>query len=484
MVPGPGWESDKMGVFTLEDWAETKESAVRSYCRTWPVLFDRAQGSWVYDEDGGEYLDFFCGAGALNYGHNNPALKRPLIDYVTSDKITHSLDMFTVAKREFLTALDELVMRPRELDYRVQFPGPGGANAVEAALKLARKVTGRTQVIAFTNAFHGMTLGALSVTGNAFYREAAGVPLPQATLMPFDRCLGGQIPDFLWLERLLGDRGSGLDKPAAAIVETVQGEGGINVASRQWLRGLADLCRRHGILLIVDDVQMGCGRTGPFFSFEVAGITPDLVCLSKSIGGYGLPLALTLIRPELDIWKPGEHNGTFRGLNLAFVAGTAALRTYWQDDALERATLSKGDHIAVALAALARSVPETRMHWRGRGLAYGLAFENNGVAAKVCAAAFERGLLVETAGSQSEVVKLLPPLTISDSELDRGLELLGEAVRAVCLTELGRPRWPVPLARFRWPGSFGRAGRDRLEEVSASTWQWSPTSTASSAAWA
>ena len=162
-----------MGIFTLEDWAETKESAVRSYCRSWPVLFDRAYGSWIYDEDGREYLDFFCGAGALNYGHNNPALKRPLIDYVTSDKITHSLDMFTVAKRDFLTALDELIMRPRQLDYRVQFPGPGGANAVEAALKLARKVTGRTQVITFTNAFHGMTLGALSVTGNAFYREGA-----------------------------------------------------------------------------------------------------------------------------------------------------------------------------------------------------------------------------------------------------------------------------------------------------------------------
>lgn len=204
------------------------------------------------------------------------------------------------------------------------------------------------------------------------------------------------------------------------------------MASHRWLRGLADLCRRHGILLIVDDVQMGCGRTGPFFSFETAGIKPDLVCLSKSIGGYGLPLALTLMSPELDIWKPGEHNGTFRGLNLAFVAGTAALRTYWRDDALERATLSKGEHIAKALTALARSVPGTPMHIRGRGLVYGLALEHGGLAAKVCAAAFERGLLIETAGSQSEVVKLLPPLTISDSDLRRGLDLLAEAVHAVC----------------------------------------------------
>jgi diaminobutyrate-2-oxoglutarate transaminase len=431
-----------MGISALRDWSATRESAVRSYCRNWPVVFDRASGSWLYDEEGHAYLDFFCGAGALNYGHNNPALKRPLVEYVASDKVTHSLDMFTVAKREFLGALDELILQPRDLDYRVQFPGPGGANAVEAALKLARKVTGRTDVISFTNAFHGMTLGALSVTGNAFYRRGAGVSLPNTTPMPFDHWLGGRMPDFLWLEQLLQDRGSGLDKPAAVIVETVQGEGGINVASQGWLRGLADLCRRHGILLIVDDVQMGCGRTGPFFSFETAGIKPDLVCLSKSIGGYGTPLALTLIRSDLDIWEPGEHNGTFRGFNLAFVAGTAALRTYWSDDRLERSTLVKGRRVANTLSVLAQSVPGARS--RGRGLAHGLAFEQGGLAAKVCAAAFERGLLVETAGSQSEVVKLLPPLTITHSELDQGLQKLAEAVHAVCL-----PRTPPLPARAR-----------------------------------
>jgi diaminobutyrate-2-oxoglutarate transaminase len=421
-----------MGISALRDWSATRESEVRSYCRNWPVVFDRASGSWLYDEEGHGYLDFFCGAGALNYGHNNPALKRPLVDYLATDKVTHSLDMFTVAKREFLTALGELILKPRQLDYRVQFPGPGGANAVEAALKLARKVTGRTEVITFTDAFHGMTLGALSVTGNAFYRRGAGVPLPYATPLPFDNWLGSRMPDFLMLERLLDDRGSGLDKPAAVIVETVQGEGGINVARPGWLRHLADLCRRHGILLIVDDVQMGCGRTGPFFSFEPAGIKPDIVCLSKSIGGYGLPLALTLIRSDLDIWEPGEHNGTFRGLNLAFIAGAAALTTYWCDDVLEQATLAKERRIASALVPLAASVPGTSA--RGRGLAHGLAFEHGGLAGKVCAAAFERGLLVETTGAQSEVVKLLPPLTITDSELDQGLERLAGAVHAVCLT--------------------------------------------------
>jgi diaminobutyrate-2-oxoglutarate transaminase len=421
-----------MGTSATLDWTDTRESAVRSYCRTWPVVFDRASGSWLYDEEGHAYLDFFCGAGALNYGHNNPVLKNPLADYLASDRVVHSLDMYTVAKREFLNTFDEVILRPRELDYRVQFPGPGGANAVEAALKIARKVTGRTGIISFTNGFHGMTLGALSVTGNAFHRRGAGVPLPFTTPMPFDQALGGQTPDFLWLERLLDDRGSGLDHPAAVIVETVQGEGGINVASVGWLQGLAALCHRHGMLLIVDDIQMGCGRTGPFFSFEDAGLRPDLVCLSKSIGGYGLPLALTLIRPDLDIWQPGEHNGTFRGFNLAFVAGTAALRAYWGDDRLEQATRTRGDRIAAALTALAASVRGTPASARGRGLAQGLVFGNGDLAGKVCAAAFERGLLVETAGSAGQVVKLLPALTITDTELDQGLVMLAGAVHAVC----------------------------------------------------
>ena len=411
---------------------DERESAVRSYCRTWPVVFDRAAGSWLYGEDGRAYLDFFAGAGALNYGHNNPLLKGPLLDYLAGDRVIHSLDMYTIAKREFLTAFDELVLRPRRLDYRVQFPGPGGANAVEAALKLARKVTGRTGVITFTNAFHGMTLGALSVTGNAFHRGGAGVPLAHATPMPFDPSPGGGEPGSLWFERLLDDSSSGLDKPAAVIVETVQGEGGINVARPEWLRGLAHLCQRNGILLIVDDVQMGCGRTGPFFSFETAGITPDIVCLSKSIGGYGLPLALTLMRPDLDVWAPGEHNGTFRGVDPAFVTGTAALRTYWQDNDLERATLAKGQRIATALTELAQSVPGTLIRPRGRGLARGLAFEHGELAGKVCAAAFERGLLVETCGPQGTVIKLLPPLTITGAELDQGLELLADAVYAIC----------------------------------------------------
>jgi diaminobutyrate-2-oxoglutarate transaminase len=349
-------------------------------------------------------------------------LKRALTEYLETDRVIHSLDMLTVAKASFLTALDELILRPRGLDYKVQFPGPAGTIAVEAALKLARKVTGRSQVACFTNSFHGMTLGSLAVTGSGFHRRGAGLPLTHATPLPYDR---GGAPDFGWFDRLLDDPGSGLDKPAAVIVECVQGEGGINVASPAWLRGLADRCRRHGMLLIVDDVQMGCGRTGPFFSFEVAGITPDIVCLSKSIGGYGLPLALTLFRPDLDVWAPGEHSGTFRGFDPALVTGAAALRTYWTDDALQRRTAANGKVAAGALAGIAGAVPGATT--RGRGMMQALEFDQPGLAQKVAAIAFDLGLLVETAGPADQVVKLMPPLTVSDDDLAAGLVMLTEA---------------------------------------------------------
>ena len=406
---------------------ETLESEVRSYCRSWPTVFTTASGSRIQDESGRSYLDFFAGAGALNYGHNHPHLKRALLDYLAADGVTHSLDMSTAAKRAFLERFDEVALRPRGLDYKVQFPGPTGANTVEAALKLARKVTGREAVIGFTNAFHGMTLGALAVTGNAMKRAGAGVPLVHSTPMPYDNYLDGRMPDFLWLESLLTDSGSGLNLPAAVIVETVQGEGGINVARFEWLRGLADLCRRHGILLFVEVVQMGCGRTGPFFSFEPAGITPDIVCLSKSIGGYGLPLALTLIRRDLDVWEPGEHNGTFRGNNPAFVTATAAL-DLWADGTLEKETLRKGELVEAELDRLTRDHADLGAARRGRGLVQGLTFDDPSLAGRVCAGAFEHGLLVETSGPKSEVVKLMPPLTVTDDEIAEGAAILGRAL--------------------------------------------------------
>ncbi|MBG0852328.1 diaminobutyrate--2-oxoglutarate transaminase [Streptomyces spinoverrucosus] len=406
------------------------ESEVRSYCRGWPTVFAHARGSRVWDEDGHAYLDFFAGAGSLNYGHNNPVLKRALLDYLECDGLTQGLDMATTAKRAFLETFGETILGPRELPYKVMFPGPTGTNAVESALKLARKVKGREAIVSFTNAFHGMSLGSLAVTGNAFKRAGAGIPLVHGTPMPFDHYLDGKVPDFLWFERLLEDQGSGLNKPAAVIVETVQGEGGINVARPEWLRALAELCERQDMLLIVDDIQMGCGRTGAFFSFEEAGIVPDIVTVSKSISGYGLPMSLCLFKRELDLWEPGEHNGTFRGNNPAFVTATAALGAYWAEGGvMEKQTLARGEQIEQELRALYDAHPSEVAAFRGRGLVWGVEFGDPSRAARVAGRAFDLGLLVETSGAQGDVVKILPALTITPDELDEGLRVLARAVR-------------------------------------------------------
>jgi diaminobutyrate-2-oxoglutarate transaminase len=310
------------------------------------------------------------------------------------------------------------------------FPGPTGTNAVEAALKLARKVKGRESIVSFTNAFHGMSLGSLAVTGNAFKRAGAGIPLVHGTPMPFDNYFDGTVEDFLWFERLLEDQGSGLNKPAAVIVETVQGEGGINVARPEWLRALSELCERQDMLLIVDDIQMGCGRTGAFFSFEEAGITPDIVTVSKSISGYGMPMSLCLFKPELDVWEPGEHNGTFRGNNPAFVTATATLETYWADgSAMEKQTRKRGEQVEQALISITEENLADVKEYRGRGLVWGMEFHDKARAGKIAKRAFELGLLIETSGPESEVVKLLPALTITPEELDEGLSMLARAVR-------------------------------------------------------
>jgi diaminobutyrate-2-oxoglutarate transaminase len=406
---------------------ERLESEVRSYCRHFPRVFATARGTRLIDEDGREYVDFLAGAGVLNYGHNDPRLKQRLIEYLAEDGITHGLDMATTAKAAFLEAFDEVVLRPRGLEYRLQFPGPGGANAVEAALKLARKVTGRRGVVAFTNGFHGMTLGALAVSGNLRARAGAGAPLHDATIMPFDGYLGPDVDTLDVLERYLDDDHSGVDKPAAFIVETVQGEGGVNVASFKWLRRLERLAREHGALLIVDDVQAGCGRCGSFFSFEGSGITPDLVCLSKALSGFGLPMALTLIRPDIDLWAPGEHNGTFRGHNLAFVTATAAL-DYWRTPDLAEQVQIKGEMVADRLQEIALMRPGLRAQARGRGLMHGLELGDEGLAVEVARLAFDEGLVIETSGPGDRVLKILPPLTISLDDLEYGLDVIEAAV--------------------------------------------------------
>ncbi|TXL63584.1 diaminobutyrate--2-oxoglutarate transaminase [Zeimonas arvi] len=408
---------------------EKHESEVRGYCRSFPAVFASAKGAWMTDEKGKRHLDFFAGAGVLNYGHNPDRMKQALLEYIERDGITHTLDMYSEAKEAFIRRFDEVILAPRGLSYKFQFPGPTGTNAVEAALKLARKVTGRQEIVGFTNAFHGMTLGSLSVTGNGFKRAGAGVPLTHTSAVPFDGYLGQDTDTLDYFEAMLVDNGSGLEVPAAVIVETVQAEGGVNVASVEWLRRLREITAKHGIVMIVDDIQVGCGRTGRFFSFEEAGIVPDIVTLSKSLSGYGLPLALVLIKPELDQWAPGEHNGTFRGHCPAFVTATAAL-DYWTDDTLARSVAAKSALVRERLEKMVRRLG-AQATVRGRGLIYGVDFADASIAGKVSAACFERGLILETAGIDDQVLKLLPSLTIEEADLKKGLDIIEASLEAV-----------------------------------------------------
>ncbi len=404
---------------------ERMESKVRSYARSMPRQFTRAEGVWMHDDAGGRYLDFLSGCSSLNYGHNHPVLKQALLDYIAADGIAHGLDMHTEAKAAFLETLERLILKPRGLDYRAMFTGPTGTNAVEAALKLARKVTGRQHVIAFTNGFHGMTLGALACTGNAGKRGGAGVPLSHVSHEPYDGYFGPGIDTAALLDQRLSDPSSGIDAPAAILVETVQGEGGLNAASAEWLRAIAAIARRHGALLIVDDIQAGCGRTGGFFSFEQAGIVPDMVTLAKSLSGMGLPFALTLLRPDLDQWTPGEHNGTFRGNNHAFVTAATALTHFWTEDIFEADVARKGDYLAHRLDQMAA---EHGLGMRGRGMMRGIDVGSGEVAAVITGAAFRKGLIIETSGAHDEVVKVLAPLVIEDDLLAEGLDILESCV--------------------------------------------------------
>ncbi len=405
------------------------ESNVRSYCRSFPVVFNTAEGARLYDEEGLEYLDFLAGAGTLNYGHNHPRLKKALLEYIGRDGLVHGLDMATTAKRDFLKTFRETVLEPRGLDFKVQFTGPTGANAVEAAMKVARNNTGRTQIVAFTNGFHGVTMGALGATANQHYREAAGIPTAGVTFLPYDGYLGSEVDTATYLEKALDDGSSGLDHPAAILVETVQGEGGINVATAEWLQSLQALCRKYGLLFMIDDIQMGCGRTGRFFSFEEAGLDPDVVTLSKSLSGYGLPFAVVLLKPGLDTWKPGEHNGTFRGHNLAFVTATEALDEFWRDDAFSKEIQRKGEIMRERLEAMAALDDRGRISVRGRGMVQAIDVSTGDLAGRITRDAFRRHLVIETSGDQGQVVKCLPPLTITEDELREGLDRLEASVR-------------------------------------------------------
>lgn len=408
------------------------ESEVQSYARSFPRVFNRAQGEFMWDEDGNQYLDFLAGAGTLNYGHNHPVFKEILLEYLQKDGITHGLDMHTKAKGEFLQTFNDKILKPRNMEYVVQFPGPTGTNAVEAAMKIARNVTGQQNIVTFTNGFHGVSLGSLAATGNSHHRDAAGVSLNGTHRMPYDGYLGDNIDTTQYLDKVLSDSSSGINSPAAVIVETVQGEGGINAASIEWLQNLQSVCRKHGLLLIVDDIQAGCGRTGDYFSFEESGIEPDIITLSKSLGGYGLPFAMVLMKPELDQWKPGEHNGTFRGNNLAFVTAKAAIEHYWSDKRFSNEIKRKGEYISNRLEYIVSQYGEGHFTTKGRGMFRGINCINGDIAGKISSKAFKKGLIIETSGADDHVVKFLCPLIISDENLKKGIDIVEASIQEVC----------------------------------------------------
>ncbi len=365
-------------------------------------------------------------------------MKKALIEFIERDGVAHSLDTYTTAKREFISAFVDTVLAPRGMDYRLQFIGPTGTNAVEASLKLARKVTGRRNVVAFSHGFHGMTLGSLACTTNSYFRNAAGVPLDNVTHQPFgcDKpCMGCRLgcgrQSLDQLRAAYADSSSGLERPAAFLVEAIQAEGGVNVASSEWLQDLQSLAREVGALLIVDDIQAGCGRTGDYFSFEQAGIDPDIINLAKGIGGYGTPLAMNLVKPEHDRhWQPGEHTGTFRGQGLSFVAGREGFR-YFEGRTFLDEVVAKGEHMAETLDALVERHGDARCQRRGRGMIQAIDVGAGEQAKAIVAGCFEAGLLASTCGTGGRVVKLIPPLTIETETLADGLAIFTRVVDQV-----------------------------------------------------
>ncbi len=405
---------------------EKYESNVRSYCRNYPTVFKSAKNEFMYDENGNRYYDFFCGAGSLNYGHNNDYIKEKLIDYLQEDSVIHTLDMYSVAKREFIQYFQEKVLIPRGIDYKMQFVGPTGTNAVEAAIKLARKVTGRSGIFAFMGAFHGMTLGSLALTSDSSSRAAAGVPLHHVTHIPTPYMFP-ELDIIKYISTLLTDDHSGVEKPAAIVVEPIQTDGGVYVLEAEFLQRLSKLCKEHGILLIFDEIQCGCARSGPYFTFELSGVVPDILTIAKSIGGYGFPFALTLMKPEFDLWEPADHTGTFRGNQIAIVAAKAGLE-YMLENKIEEETLRKAALVKKFLED--EIVPlNDKIEIRGQGLLWGIDFNKVAdIAKEIVLNCFENGLIAERAGRNNNVLKLMPPLTISDESLICGLEIVKKSI--------------------------------------------------------
>ncbi|WP_280882798.1 diaminobutyrate--2-oxoglutarate transaminase family protein [Streptomyces pseudovenezuelae] len=424
-----------------------RESAARTYARALPIVPVRARGLTIEGVDGRRYLDCLSGAGTLALGHNHPVVLEAIRKVLDSGAPLHVLDLATPVKDAFVTELFH-TLPPGLADHaRVQFCGPAGTDAVEAALKLVRAATGRTVLLAFTGAYHGMTAGAPAASGDASDIRVARLPYPQDYRCPFG--VGGTRGAQLaarWTESVLDDPKSGVPHPAGMILEPVQGEGGVLPAPEAWLRGMRQITAARSIPLIADEIQTGVGRTGAFWAVEHSGITPDVMVLSKAIGG-SLPLAVLVYRDDLDIWEPGAHAGTFRGNQLAMAAGTATL-AYVRDNHLAERAATLGTRILTQLRALAQEFPCIG-DVRGRGLMIGVelvdteADDSPPPAAPELAAAVQReclkrGLIIELGGRHTSVVRLLPPLTITDEQVSAVLDRLADAIEAVACGQAGR----------------------------------------------
>jgi len=435
------------------------ESNARTYPRRLPVVIASARGVKVRDVDGREYFDCLAGAGALALGHGHPVVVEAIRKTLEEGAPLQTLDLPTPLKDRFVRTLFDSLPPQWLSGYKIHFCGPSGSDAVEAALKLVRIATGRRGVFAFHGAYHGMTLGSMSVAGDTTPKRALGGFAAEVQFLPFPseyRCpfgLGGEAGAEMgarFLERLLEDPNSGLLTPAAVILEIVQGEGGVNVASTTWLRRIREITARHGVLLVIDEVQTGLARTGCLYAFNHAGIEPDVLVLSKAVGG-GLPLATILYRRELDVWGPGAHAGTFRGNQLAFATGTATIR-YILENQLERQVENVGAHLRGLLGQIARET-ECVGDVRGLGLMVGVEIcepRNSIVSAgrKPPAASPERamriqdeclrrGLIIELGGRNNSVVRFLPPLIATRSEVEEIAGRFRDAVEAA-------QRAPVP----------------------------------------
>lgn len=432
------------------EFQESHESNVRSYPRRLPLAIAKAKGAWIWDTRGQKFLDFLSGAGVLALGHHHPEVDAEIVAQIGNELPYQTLDLTSPVKNAFIQQLLDFLPTGFFEDPRVQFCGPSGADAVEAAIKLARISTGRTGVISFHGGYHGVTSGALAVTGNLSMKQrqpetAVGVhffPYPYSYRCPFG--LGGvdgARVGLRYIESALDDPESGIRKPAAMILEPIQGEGGVIPAPKFWLQEIRRITRERGIVLIVDEIQSGIGRTGEAFAFEESEISPDILVLSKAIGG-GLPLSTLVFESSMDAWRSGEHCGTFRGNQLAMAAGTKTLEIIRRDGICDRAKMM-GKRLGKGLRQLAAEEPGCIGEVRGRGLMIGVEIVDREAgdgrfpppfaperALRIQREALKRGLIMERGGRHGSIIRLLPPLIVTKEQVDSCVEIIADSIRA------------------------------------------------------